>query len=102
MLAGREVAVLFRAKHERRLANPFGRRHTGSSARSEPRVSKDGKTPYYLDAFQKLMAVDVDVAGDSLRMGPPRTLFQTGIRHSIPTRRPRRFSRGNRPAKNKT
>ena len=27
----------------------------------------------------------VEIAGDSLRMGSPRTLFQTGIRHSIPT-----------------
>jgi len=47
--------------------------------------STDGKILYYLDAFQKLTAVDIEVAGDSLRMVPPRTLFQTGIRHSIPT-----------------
>jgi eukaryotic-like serine/threonine-protein kinase len=47
--------------------------------------SKDGKTLYYLDAFQKLTAVDIEVAGDSLRMSTARILFSTGIRHSIPT-----------------
>ncbi len=52
---------------------------------AQPVWSKDGKTLYFLDAFQKLTAVDVEVAGDSLRMGSPRSLFQTGIRHSVST-----------------
>src|SRR5262249_8729899 len=52
---------------------------------AQPVWSKDGRTLYYLEAFQKLTAVDVEGAVISLRMGPPRTFFQTGIRHSIPT-----------------
>lgn len=52
---------------------------------AQPVWSKDGKTLYYLDAHQKLTAVDIEVAGDSLRMRAPRILSSTGIRHSIPT-----------------
>lgn len=43
------------------------------------------KTLYSLDVFQKLTAVEIEVAGDSLRKGSPRTLFHTGIRHLIQT-----------------
>ena len=46
--------------------------------------SKDGKTLYYLDPYRKLMAVDIQTAGDTVKIGPARPLFTTRIRHSIP------------------
>ncbi|MGC2259868.1 MAG: protein kinase [Candidatus Sulfotelmatobacter sp.] len=78
-LSGRPQVYLTRFPH------PAAKYQVSKDGGAQPIWSRDGKTLYYLDAFQKLTAVDVDVAGDSLRMGPPRTLFQTGIRHSIPT-----------------
>jgi hypothetical protein len=78
-LSGRPQVYLTRFPH------PAAKYQVSKDGGAQPVWSRDGKTLYYLDAFQKLTAVDVDVAGDSLRMGPPRTLFQTGIRHSIPT-----------------
>ncbi len=78
-LSGRPQVYLTRFPH------PAAKYQVSKDGGAQPLWSRDGKTLYYLDAFQKLTAVDVDVAGDSLRMGPPRTLFQTGIRHSIPT-----------------
>ena len=68
-----------------RFPDPAAKYQVSKDGGAQPVWSRDGKTLYYLDAFQKLTAVDVDVAGDSLHMGSPRTLFQTGIRHSIPT-----------------
>ena len=77
--AGRPQVYLTRFPH------PAAKYQVSKDGGAQPVWSKDGKTLYFLDAFQKLTAVDVEVAGDSLRMGSPRTLFQTGIRHSIPT-----------------
>ena len=68
-----------------RFPRPGAKYQVSKDGGTQPVWSKDGKTLYFLDAFQKLTAVDIEVAGDSLRMGSPRTLFQTGIRHSIPT-----------------
>src|SRR5262249_57802016 len=68
-----------------RFPHPAAKYQVSKDDGTQPVWSKDGKTLYFLDAFQRLTAVDIEVAGDSLRMGPPRTLFQTGIRHSIPT-----------------
>ena len=68
-----------------RFPHPGAKYQVSKDGGAQPVWSTDGKTLYYLDAFQKLTAVDIEVAGDSLRMGLPRTLFQTGIRHSIPT-----------------
>jgi Tol biopolymer transport system component len=50
---------------------------------SMPVWSKNGKRLYYLDPTQKLMAVDVELGKDSVRMGRPAPLFQTGVRASI-------------------
>jgi hypothetical protein len=77
--AGRPQVYLTRFPH------PAAKYQVSKDGGAQPVWSKDGKTLYFLDAFQKLTAVDVEMAGDSLRMGSPRTLFQTGIRHSIPT-----------------
>lgn len=77
--AGRPQVYLTRFPH------PTAKYQVSKDGGAQPVWSKDGKTLYFLDAFQRLTAVDVEVAGDSLRMGSPRTLFQTGIRHSIPT-----------------
>jgi len=68
-----------------RFPHPGAKYQVSKDGGAQPVWSTDGKTLYYLDAFQKLSAVDIEVAGDSLRMGPTRSLFQTGIRHSIPT-----------------
>ena len=68
-----------------RFPHPAAKYQVSKDGGAQPVWSKNGKTLYFLDAFQKLTAVDVDVAGDSLRIGSPRTLFQTGICHSIPT-----------------
>jgi len=68
-----------------RFPHPAAKYQVSKDGGAQPVWSKDSKTLYYLDAFQRLTAVDIEVAGDSLRMGAPRTLFQTGIRHSIPT-----------------
>ncbi len=48
-----------------------------------PLWGKDGKHLYYLDALQTLMAVDVDLGKDLVRMGKPVPLFQTRVRMSI-------------------
>lgn len=51
---------------------------------TQPVWSKDGKTLYYLDALRKLTAVNIQVSGESVQIGPVRPLFTTRIRHSIP------------------
>jgi hypothetical protein len=48
-----------------------------------PLWGKDGKHLYYLDPLQTLMAVDVDLGKDLVRIGKPVPLFQTRVRMSI-------------------
>ena len=48
-----------------------------------PLWGKDGKHLYYLDPLQKLIAVDVELSKDLVRIGRPVPLFQTGVRASI-------------------
>jgi Tol biopolymer transport system component len=50
---------------------------------SMPLWGKDGKHLYYLDPVQKLIAVDVELGKDLVRVGRPVPLFQTGVRSSI-------------------
>jgi Tol biopolymer transport system component len=50
---------------------------------SMPLWGKDGKHLYYLDPLQKLIAVDVELGKDLVRIGRPVPLFQTGVRASI-------------------
>jgi Tol biopolymer transport system component len=51
---------------------------------TQPTWSRDGKNLYYLDDLQRMTVVPVQVGKDSVQVGSPRTLFPTGIRHSIP------------------
>jgi len=50
---------------------------------SMPVWSKDGKRLYYLDPYQELMAVDVELGKDQVRLGKPVPLFKTSVRASI-------------------
>ncbi len=68
-----------------RFPHPGAKYQVSKDAGWQPVWSRDGKPLYYLDAFQKLPAVDIEVSGDSVHMGAPRILFSAGIRHSIPT-----------------
>jgi hypothetical protein len=52
---------------------------------NQPAWSRDGKKLYYLDPLRKMVAVEIQLDGDSVHIGTPKTLFQTGIRHSITT-----------------
>ena len=46
--------------------------------------SLDGKKLFYLDAQQRMTSVEIEIRGDDVEIGEPKTLFPTGIRHSIP------------------
>jgi hypothetical protein len=48
-----------------------------------PVWGRDGKHLYYLDLTQRLMAVDVALGKEQVRIGRPVPLFQTGVRSSI-------------------
>ena len=50
---------------------------------SQPVWGKDGKRLYYLDDSHRITTVDVQTANDSVQVGPPKTLFPTGVRTSI-------------------
>ncbi len=45
--------------------------------------ARDGKHLYYLDPYQQLMAVDVELGKDQARLGKPVPLFKTSVRASI-------------------
>jgi len=55
------------------------------SGASQPVWSRDGKKLFYLDASLKMTSVDIQTANDSVQIGIPKTLFQTGVRNSVPT-----------------
>jgi hypothetical protein len=46
---------------------------------TQPRWSRDGKRLYFIAGDKRLMVVNVFTNGDSLKLGPPRALFQTRI-----------------------
>jgi len=77
--SGRSQVYLTRFPH------PAAKYQVSKDGGAQPVWSKDGKTLYYLDTYQKLTAITIDTAGDNVRMGTQRTLFPTGIRHSVPT-----------------
>ena len=52
---------------------------SGPIAGMQPRWRKDGRELFYLANDQRLIAVPVEEAGDALRLGPPRPLFQTSL-----------------------
>jgi serine/threonine protein kinase/Tol biopolymer transport system component len=76
--SGRSQVYLTRFPH------PGAKYQVSKDGGTQPVWGKDGKTLYYLDAFRKLTAVDIQVSGESVQIGPIRPLFTTRIRHSIP------------------
>ena len=45
----------------------------------QPRWRRDGRELYYVAPDKRLVAVPVELAGETIRLGPARPLFQTGI-----------------------
>ena len=76
--SGRSEVYLTRFPH------PGAKYQVSKDGGSQVVWSKDGKTLFYLDELRKMTAVSVEVANDSVRIGSPKSIFATGIRHSIP------------------
>lgn len=68
-----------------RFPHPTAKYQVSRSGASQPVWSRDGKKLFYLDASLKMTSVDIQTANDSVQVGVPKTLFQTGVRNSIPT-----------------
>jgi eukaryotic-like serine/threonine-protein kinase len=66
-----------------RFPRPGAKYQVSQTGASQPVWSRDGKKLYYLDSSQKMIAVDIQTANDSVQIGVPKTLFQTGVRSSI-------------------
>jgi Tol biopolymer transport system component len=63
---------------------------------TNPQWRADGKELFYIDAYSKLMAVDIRIAGEGLEAGIPRVLFEAPFWRSgrnvvVPSRDGRRF-----------
>ena len=68
-----------------RFPRPAAKYQVSRSGASQPVWSRDGKKLFYLDASLKMTSVDIQTANDSVQIGTPETLFQTGVRNSVPT-----------------
>jgi Tol biopolymer transport system component len=68
-----------------RFPHPGAKYQVSQAGGNQPVWSKDGKKLYYLDGLRKMVAVEIQASRDSVQIGAPKTLFQTGIRHSIST-----------------
>jgi serine/threonine protein kinase/Tol biopolymer transport system component len=68
-----------------RFPRPGAKYQVSQTGGSQPVWSKDGKKLFYLDPLRKMVAVEIQTTGDSIQIGNSKTLFQTGIRHSIST-----------------
>jgi len=75
--SGRSEVYLTKFPH------PAARYQVSQDGGTQPVWSRDGKTLYYLNASQQLVSVSVQAAGDSVQLGTPKVLFQTGVRTSI-------------------
>ena len=75
--SGRSEVYLTRFPH------PGTKYQLSQTGASQPVWSKDGKKLYYLDSSQRMTAVEIQTANESVQVGEPRTLFQTGVRTSI-------------------
>ena len=64
---------------------PAAKYQVSQDGGTQPVWSRDGKTLYYLNASQQLVSVSVQAASDSVQLGTPKVLFQTGVRTSIPS-----------------
>jgi eukaryotic-like serine/threonine-protein kinase len=76
-LSGRSEVYLTRFPH------PGAKYQVSQTGASQPVWSKDGKRLYFLDGSQKMIAVDIQTTNDSVHIGVPKALFQTGLRSSI-------------------
>ena len=77
--SGRSEVYLTKFPH------PAAKYQVSQNGGTQPVWSKDGKTLCYLNASQQLQSVSVQAGGDSVQLGPPKVLFQTGVRTSIST-----------------
>ncbi len=68
-----------------RFPHPGAKYQVSQTGGTQTVWSKDGKKLYYLDTLRRMVAVEIHSTGDSVQIGSPKTLFQTGIRHSIST-----------------
>jgi eukaryotic-like serine/threonine-protein kinase len=68
-----------------RFPHPGAKYQVSKDGGTQPVWSKDGKTLYYLDAYRKLTAVDVQTHGQAVQIGAAKPLFTTRIRHSVAT-----------------
>jgi eukaryotic-like serine/threonine-protein kinase len=68
-----------------RFPHPGARYQVSQTGGSQAVWSKDGKRLYYLDTLRKMVAVGIQTSGESVQIGAPKVLFQTGIRHSLST-----------------
>jgi Tol biopolymer transport system component len=68
-----------------RFPHPGSKFQVSSNGGTQAVWSPDGKTLFFLDRTEKMMAVSVNVTGDSVEIGTPRTLFPTGVRSSTPS-----------------
>ena len=68
-----------------RFPHPGAKYQVSQAGGIQPVWSKDGKKLFFLDSGQKINVVDITPTADSVQIGTPKALFQTGIRHSIPT-----------------
>ncbi len=66
-----------------RFPRPSAKYRVSQTGATQPVWSKDGKKLFYLDNSQRMTAVDIQTEGDSVHIGPPKTLFQTGVRNSM-------------------
>lgn len=76
-VSGRSEVYLTRFPH------PSAKYQVSQTGASQPVWSRDGNKLYYLDSSQKMTAVDIQTANDSVQISAPKTLFQTGVRTSI-------------------
>ncbi len=77
--SGRSEVYLTKFPH------PAAKYQVSQNGGTQPVWSKDGKTLYFLNASQQLVSVSVQAGGDSVQLGTPKVLFQTGVRTSIST-----------------
>jgi len=76
-VSGRSEIYLTRFPH------PGAKYQVSQTGASQAVWSSDGKKLYYLDLLQRLVAVNIQTAGDSVQIGEPTVQFQTGVRSSI-------------------
>ncbi|HSB76654.1 MAG TPA: hypothetical protein VLC12_13445, partial [Terriglobales bacterium] len=77
--SGRSEVYLTKFPH------PAAKYQVSQNGGTQPLWSKDGKTLYYLNPAQQLVGVSLQAGGDSVQLGTPKVLFQTGVRSSIST-----------------